>query len=358
MDTETADKATFEYQVTSYIAWEFARMPRNLTFRAGDGVNVRLFKERGSGPRDYRRMFATASRSETRRADGKLAKFLWELAHGRLPVALIDEPYLTRLKADEPEAAASGLLPKGRVLTDSVLPDFYAVHVRALQSELGGAIERVVDLLAFRVAALPTPGELTLRMPSIRIPGQTTWRSLPAWSFSGGSLGGPVATLGSREAADVQAQLMASDAPRLAGYSLFREAWLASLGHPRAAFITAFAALETACKEWLGEQLPETEWLVAHMPSPPLAPLVAQYIAPVVRRRGFPGEADQLASMEGDLKKYANRRNELAHGRGSAFTHADAKAAVRVMEKAYWLLQVAALVPGARENLDRAQARH
>lgn len=360
MEPTPKDQTTFEYQVTCFIPWDAARMPTDLEFQDASGVTVRFFKEQGQAdlPRDLRRLYATATKSETRRADKTLSKLLYELAHGRLPVALIEEPVLSRLRKEEPEAVASGLLPEGRTLTDSVFPDFYAKYVRELQMQLGSVIERIVDLLAHRVAALPPAGELTLRIPAIRIPGETSWHSLPAWAFSGGSVGGAVPTLGSREAADVQAQLLSPDAPRLAGYSLFREAWQASLGHPRAAFITAFAALETACKEWLGEQLPDTEWLVANMPSPPLAPLVAQFIAPIARRRGFPDEASQLASMEGDLRKYTTRRNDLAHGRGAGLTHAEAKAAVKIMERAYWLLQVAASVSEARENLVRAQARH
>lgn len=360
MEGTTREEIEFEYQVTCYVPWDGARMPTNLSFKLGSGIKVQLLKERGRSdlPRDLRRLYAHATKAESRRADKKLSKFLYELAHGRVPLDLLDGPSRERLSKREPEALTSGRLPEGRVLTDDLFPDFYAQHVQALQAELGSAVERVIDLLALRVAALPVPGELTLRMPAVRIPGSTKWRSLPAWAFSGGSLGGPLATLGKKEAADVQAQLMSPDPPRLGGYSLFREAWQASLGHPRAAFITAFAALETACKEWLGEQLPDTKWLVESMPSPPLAPLVAQYIAPVAERRGFREEAAQLASMEGDLKKYAQRRNELAHGRGGVFNHRETKAALRTLERAYWLLQVAASVPGARENLDRAQARH
>lgn len=353
-------RQTFQYQLFCYVGWDGVYTPEEMLFDAGEGVTVRFFREveesGGPAPVSMRRLFATAVTSEERRADRPLTQLLLALERGELPVDHLNDDLRARLAKDDPVTLSSGRLPEGRLLPDFYLPDSYRSLLKEKRDLLTDPIRRVVDLLSLRVGGLPDAHGPHLRLLQLRSGNNEDWTSLPQTSGTGGSRGGGIPVVDHEVIADVQAWL-STVAPRTGGYALFREAWSAVLQHPHASFLTAFAALETAAKEWVATQIPHAGWLVKEMPSPPVHRLVGEMIADVVEARGDDDLAAQLRRFADPIRKHAGMRNHVVHGRRQDMSHGQAKSALKELEEAFWLLQLAAGVEGSDSALEHARGR-
>jgi hypothetical protein len=98
------------------------------------------------------------------------------------------------------------------------------------------------------------------------------------------------------------------------GHELFLEAWNERHTNPRSALILVIAAAEVGFKECVGRLVPEAEWLVNHVPSPPLHTMFSEYLPLLPAKRMFQGKVlpppKKILSV---LRRGIEARNETTH---------------------------------------------
>lgn len=99
------------------------------------------------------------------------------------------------------------------------------------------------------------------------------------------------------------------------GHELLFEAEELANSHERSALVLSLAALEVGAKELVAALVPEAEWLVEHLPSPPLERLIGEYVPTLALRAHLSGTSRMLPRKEliDEIKKAARLRNELVH---------------------------------------------
>lgn len=89
------------------------------------------------------------------------------------------------------------------------------------------------------------------------------------------------------------------DRLRIVSHELFQEAWEQRHMNPRSALVIGIAAAESGLKQCIMNLVPQTEWLLDNLPSPPLDKMLTQYLP-------------QLCPEYGKLPKIL--RNEIIEG--------------------------------------------
>lgn len=97
---------------------------------------------------------------------------------------------------------------------------------------------------------------------------------------------------------------------------LFREAWHQKGLNPRSALVIGTTALETGIKDLIAELIPDSEWLIKNVPSPPIHRIFKEYFPRLPVKAKFEGKT--LFPSEDIIKeveKWNKRRNEIVHGK-------------------------------------------
>jgi hypothetical protein len=98
------------------------------------------------------------------------------------------------------------------------------------------------------------------------------------------------------------------------GHQLFREAWNQRSSHPRSALVIGVAAAEVGLKKLIGTLVPETQWLVDELQTPPLTRMLQEYLPLVPVKAHFHGKKiappDKLIKK---LQKAVRYRNKVVH---------------------------------------------
>jgi hypothetical protein len=98
------------------------------------------------------------------------------------------------------------------------------------------------------------------------------------------------------------------------GHELWREAWAIRDSAPRSAVMVGIAAFEVGVKQWITRQVPETDWLMRNVPSPPAVSMLDDYVPRLVRLKGRPDRARRLPKqLVTTLHRGVKLRNEIAH---------------------------------------------
>jgi hypothetical protein len=88
-------------------------------------------------------------------------------------------------------------------------------------------------------------------------------------------------------------------------------------GNYRSAYLIAYSSLEISIKNLISESVPEINWIISEMQSPPLQKLFSDELINVIRNekgKVLISSLD-LKSLRAKLEKLGNKRNELAHGK-------------------------------------------
>jgi len=102
------------------------------------------------------------------------------------------------------------------------------------------------------------------------------------------------------------------------GHDLLREAWRVHESNPRAAVVVAVAAIEIGLKQFIANQLPQTEWLLRNVPSPPLHKLLRDLLPTVPSKAKGHGTIPALdGSIVRVVKEAVEKRNSLVHVGGA-----------------------------------------
>lgn len=106
--------------------------------------------------------------------------------------------------------------------------------------------------------------------------------------------------------------------PQPLGHDLLREAWRIHESNPRAAVVVAVAAIETGVKQFIANQLPETNWLLRNMPSPPLHKILRDFLPTVPSKaKGHQTVPPLDNSIVRVVKEAVEKRNSLVHVGGA-----------------------------------------
>jgi hypothetical protein len=100
------------------------------------------------------------------------------------------------------------------------------------------------------------------------------------------------------------------------------------------------AALEVGLKKFIAELVPEAEWLVEEVPSPPLVSMLKNYLPKLPARCTFGGEVlPPPRKLRRIIHSAVEERNRVAHSTGSAALDYEAlKESLLAIRDVLWLL--------------------
>lgn len=137
-----------------------------------------------------------------------------------------------------------------------------------------------------------------------QIPSGIVWVGLPDTSFFDLD-----AAIGSQVS-----QLLDEAIPQPLGHDLLREAWRIHESNPRAALVVVVAALETGLKQFIGSQLPQTDWILRNLASPPLHKIVRDLLPKIPSQaKGHTTVPAVGGAAVRAVREAVERRNSLVH---------------------------------------------
>jgi hypothetical protein len=104
------------------------------------------------------------------------------------------------------------------------------------------------------------------------------------------------------------------------GHELFSEAWQIRESNPRSSLIIGIAAIEASFAECITILVPDSRWLINHVPSPPLVTMLKNYL-PLLpcKNKIFDKILPPPTSITNILIQAVENRNQIAHGRANTF---------------------------------------
>jgi hypothetical protein len=98
------------------------------------------------------------------------------------------------------------------------------------------------------------------------------------------------------------------------GHQLYREAWHLRESNPRAAFVIAVAAAEIGLKKVIETLVPEAQWLLEEIQTPPFSKMLRKYIPILKVRSRITGKSILPPSgMMNLLDDAVTTRNKIIH---------------------------------------------
>lgn len=99
-------------------------------------------------------------------------------------------------------------------------------------------------------------------------------------------------------------------------HELFREAWNQKDLNLRSALVIGITALETGIKDLISELVPDAEWLIKNIPSPPITKILEEYFPNLPVKSQMSGKTlCPSKEMISEIKKWNNQRNDIVHGK-------------------------------------------
>lgn len=123
------------------------------------------------------------------------------------------------------------------------------------------------------------------------------------------------------------------------GRELYNEALGQVETNLRSSLIMGIAAAEVGMKQYIGELVPQAQWLVENMPSPPLIRMVEEYLplSPAKARIGSEVSAPPEDVIK-TLKKGVTLRNKLIHVGSANLSKRSVKGVLTAVSDLLWLL--------------------
>jgi hypothetical protein len=109
-------------------------------------------------------------------------------------------------------------------------------------------------------------------------------------------------------------ELVLAGAKEPVGHELFQEAWSQRTTITRSSLLIGMTAAEVGVKSFIGDLIPEAEWLALHAPTPPLIQILTEYLPLIPVRQHIEGTAPFVPKGVLDsLRKGVTLRNKTAH---------------------------------------------
>jgi hypothetical protein len=138
--------------------------------------------------------------------------------------------------------------------------------------------------------------------------------------------------------ADTEALLSAGVAESL-GHELFREAWAIREESPRSALVIGIAALEAGFKKFVADLVPEAAWLMKNVQTPPLVPMLRNYLPTLPVKNTIGGEVlPPPKKLRKTLQRSVEERNKVAHTGRAVLADEPLKESLGAIRDVLWLL--------------------
>jgi hypothetical protein len=245
---------------------------------------------------------------------------------------------LEERKHELDEACTEGRI-SGYSFPWDVLPPSLQGFINQVTAELNLAAKKSVDALRWRYGILGPYSPFSSGGSEWSFDGEE-WHSLPhALQVRMEVVSAGTVHITEEVKADAEALLSARITEPL-GHTLFREAWALSSRYPRSALVIGVAALEVGLKQLVSELVPEAEWLMEKVPSPPLQQMLKNYLPKLPAKCTFGGEVlpppKEIRSLIDDA---VQQRNRVAHRtEGAALDYEALKVRLLAIRDVLWLL--------------------
>jgi hypothetical protein len=99
------------------------------------------------------------------------------------------------------------------------------------------------------------------------------------------------------------------------GHELFEEAWNQRSDLPRSSLLIGMTAAEVGFKTFIGDLVPDAEWLAFNAPTPPLVQMLEQYLPGLAVRQRITDTTPLLVPKKilDTIRKGVLLRNRIAH---------------------------------------------
>jgi hypothetical protein len=179
---------------------------------------------------------------------------------------------------------------EGRISADHVppiwlFPNVFGAFVSQVHQRLTERIRQTVRVLRWRFAIKSPHDPIERPVGLMWALADETWRHIPGDRPHGFLELGVAGPLSPRAHAETVV-LLESGVKEPLGHALFLEAWTQVATNPRSALVLGIAAAEVGLKECVGKLVPDAQWLVSNVPSPPLHKMVAEYL-PLLPTKGM-----------------------------------------------------------------------
>jgi hypothetical protein len=191
-------------------------------------------------------------------------------------------------------------------------PPAYRQFVDKIASILSGLTKDAVSLLQWRLrltgshSPLIGGGRLWWSLDG------NAWRAIPGIAGSAAADSFALARVPNTIRGEIAA-LVGDGLREPLGHELLREALQSTGKGARSAFVVAVMAAEVGVKQYISEILPETEWLLSNMPSPPLVKLLEEQIPRTPAKLRIGENVIVPLSIRETIKKAVQIRNEIVH---------------------------------------------
>ncbi len=277
----------------------------------------------------YKAKEAACTASTSRNANPNILTMFESLSRREIPEGSVTDGWEYCLDND-------GRIRSNSIISLRMLPPRLQDFASQIAGEFSEAVIRAVGLLRWYCPIAGPHNPIALRSGGLLWSiDESNWGLLSSFD--------PVLSLevsfspGQEEFEAVQ-QLLDSGMNEPFCHHLFREAWEQKFTNPRSALLLGIASAEVGFKEFVADLVPNAEWLVENVPSPPLVKMLQEYL-PIIKSRkeemAFSSPADEILER---LKTGVNLRNKVAH---SSNTKMDSK---KVLEILYAVLDVLMLL--------------
>lgn len=223
--------------------------------------------------------------------------------------------FVTAICEVEPPAEVAAFLMDhaDKIDTDDEpdLPDPVEEFAAQVTRRTSAAIRRAVEMVRWRMG-LTGPRRPYSTFGSEWSLDHSTWQPLPSQIHVEGSQTKGLRLTPETER-DVQA-LAATSAQEPVGHQLLREARDVFRDNERSALVIAVAAVESGFKALAGDLVPDADWLLQKLPSPPLVKMLKEYLPSLPTRLTFDGKVHGPPKyVRTLLAKAVDERNGVAH---------------------------------------------
>jgi hypothetical protein len=193
-------------------------------------------------------------------------------------------------------------------------PGYFVEFVKDLETEMMETVKGTFNYLRWTNLGIPQEIHISYRSFTFSMNG-TEWFPVPSRGL-GVSVGEAFTPLIKIEKDNVAVirDLIINDVQEPISYSLLREALVLKHSNPRASFIIAISAIEIAVKSLIAKILPQSEWLLENIPSPPIFKIMKEYF-PLLPSNGTTDGSPFIIpkAMLKKLQKWIETRNLVVH---------------------------------------------
>jgi len=243
-----------------------------------------------------------------------------------------------------------GRLRSDRAIRMEYMPQPFRDFTHQLYEEMWDYTRRSAQVLRWRLAGTGPHNPFSIRGFSWSLDGNA-WRPMPIeWRAIATVLGirSPVTPAEWNEVCSI----VQDGKSEPLGHELYREAWDRRIDSPKSALIVGIAALEVGFKNFVSELVPQTQWLLENLPSPPIHKMLKEYLPKIQTRNTINGEVLSPPSRVMEIiRNGVNKRNTAAHVGTATVTYDEVNEILLAVLDVLWMLDYYRGLNWALENM-------